>query len=456
MNLSRSRVAFAVAVALGTAAGSAHALRLGEARLLSRYAEPLVVEIDAQHDASEADGAQFDARVAGASAYAELGLEPVPALVGARARYASRRDRGVIRIEGAMPLHDLWVPLVVEVDTPAGRLRRQYDLIVEMLPAGPAPQPRVAERAPDRPQAAAPPASSAQKPAAAGAVSSPTPPAAAAASMAAGAPAGLPPRARPQATATRVAAARPAVPRAGAPVPTPAAVPAEAAREQHRVRPGESLARIARRLTGSDPEAGGALMRRILADNPHAFRDGNPNLLYAGAMLTLPAGAALPAPEAVPGDLARAAPAPARPAPGAPGGADPVDQAIVEARERIRALNERAVALESEIGDLEKRKNVLQATSAASEGARAPRAAAAGASAQPGVTPASRTGEGGFDFVIAGVMLAIGMIGFLIGRRSRRAPALVAEPALQSVFSEPTVKPARNKRGEALDFTRKG
>lgn len=61
------------------------------------------------------------------------------------------------------------------------------------------------------------------------------------------------------------------------------------------VRPGDSLSKIVRQIAPDSSIDRNSLMQRIVAANPRAFKDANPNLMLAGVSLTIPdAGMSLP------------------------------------------------------------------------------------------------------------------------------------------------------------------
>lgn len=56
----------------------------------------------------------------------------------------------------------------------------------------------------------------------------------------------------------------------------------------HRVRRGETLDMVIRRLVPSSPLQRNLLRSAFVKANPHAFRRNNPNWMYAGAVLQIP------------------------------------------------------------------------------------------------------------------------------------------------------------------------
>lgn len=88
---------------------------------------------------------------------------------------------------------------------------------------------------------------------------------------------------------------RPAKPSAGALPPAPP-VSFEGALPYGPVKPGETLAAIARQVRPSPSIALPQMMSLLVAGNPGAFTDGNPSSLRAGAMLKVPTAQALGVP----------------------------------------------------------------------------------------------------------------------------------------------------------------
>lgn len=65
-------------------------------------------------------------------------------------------------------------------------------------------------------------------------------------------------------------------------------ITAAAAPASWEVEKGQSLSRIVRQLLPDDRGSRAALMQAIVDLNPHAFRNADPSLMYAGVTLTLP------------------------------------------------------------------------------------------------------------------------------------------------------------------------
>ena len=99
---------------------------------------------------------------------------------------------------------------------------------------------------------------------------------------------------------------------APAPQPVQAAI-SIAPESRYRVQPGDSLSGIVRRLDGLEASSSAA-MAAIVAANPGAFIDGDPNRLKAGSLLAIPsfAGSVASVAEIAPAPVPVPAPAPAQ------------------------------------------------------------------------------------------------------------------------------------------------
>ncbi|MBL8259280.1 MAG: hypothetical protein JNM60_05685 [Candidatus Competibacteraceae bacterium] len=101
----------------------------------------------------------------------------------------------------------------------------------------------------------------------------------------------LPPPVLPKPVAA--APEQPAAPRAGLALPPPPPVSFEGATSYGPVRPGETLSGIASRVRPSGNVDLRQMMSILLAGNPGAFANGNPNELRRGATLKVPTAQAL-------------------------------------------------------------------------------------------------------------------------------------------------------------------
>ena len=272
MNQTSTKVArFALkAVALAAAClwGShAAALGLGRLAVQSALGETLKAEIEVTSITPE-EASSLKLRVAPPEAYRAAGVEYNAALAGADVQVVRRPDgRSVLRVTSERAVLEPFVDVIIEATWASGRLVREYTMLFD---------PPVTR------QAAAPAATS---PVVAPTPATATPIPAPAAPATAQAPA---PAAAPAPATTRAPAPRPA-PVAPRPAVAAAAEPAAAGGvDQYRVRPGDTLSRIA----GKTQRAGVSLDQMLVSlfrANPQAFMAENMNRLKAGTVLTVPA-----------------------------------------------------------------------------------------------------------------------------------------------------------------------
>ncbi|MFG6431490.1 FimV/HubP family polar landmark protein [Roseateles sp. LYH14W] len=266
---ARHHLAFAAALLM--AAGGAQALGLGRLNVQSSLGETMRAEIDITSLTPE-EAATLKVRVAPADAYRTSGVEYNPILSSAQVQIARREGRTVLRVSSDRAVQEPFVDVILELTWSTGRLVREYTLLFDP-PSLPKPAPVVT--APPALAAAPAPA----QPVAAEAVPAPAPAVA---------------TALPRNGSASAPLARPPV---AAPVPVRPPVTAAA---EYRVRPGDSLSRVARRTQVSGISLDQMLVG-LFRNNPDAFIDGNMNLLKSGAVLQVPSGdalAAVPAPEA--------------------------------------------------------------------------------------------------------------------------------------------------------------
>ncbi len=244
---------------------AAHAAGLGRLAVLSALGQPLDAEIELL---SVQKGETITARLAPPEVYQQAGAQYNNALTGARVT-VERRPNGDMYLKATTPrpINDPFVELLIEMNSENGRVVRQYTLLLDPpgygRAAGEIPPPaRPPEPAP--PVAAAPPAP----------VQSPAPPATARAVTPPPAPVAegpLPvPRERPGAAARK-----------------PAPAPAEPAKQYGPVKPGETLASIARNVKPESVSLEQTLVG-LYRHNPDAFIKQNMNLLRSGKILRVP------------------------------------------------------------------------------------------------------------------------------------------------------------------------
>ena len=226
-----------------------NAAGLGRLNMLSRLGQPLLAEIDLVSVTKE-ELSSLTARLASPDAYQQANVPFSPALVGARVSI-ERRPSGepYIKITSSRLVNDPFIDMLVELSWSSGRLVREYTALI------------------DPPDYGAPPAS----------VQPVVPPAAAATPA--------PPRGAPDAKPLAPAGERS---RGRAPAPK-AAAPAAAAGtgEYGPVQRGDTLSKIAQ---GNKPD--GVTLDQMLVSlyraNPDAFDGKNMNRLKTGKILRVP------------------------------------------------------------------------------------------------------------------------------------------------------------------------
>ncbi|MBN8750837.1 MAG: hypothetical protein J0I65_25545, partial [Variovorax sp.] len=262
-----SLLSVAVAMALGTLGGNAHALALGRLNVQSALGEPLRAEIDVTEiTAAEADGMKVG--MASREAFQAAGVAYNDALSNVRAALQRRADgRYVVRLTGSRPMNEPFVDILLEANWASGRIVRDYTVLLD--PPGSRQASAAVPIAPIAPQMSAP------------------------------APA---PRVAVAPSSNAVAAA----PRRERPAPAPSApaenrVRAEGGSDQQvTVRAGDTAGRLAANLKPADVSLDQMLVA-LLRANPDAFINGNVNRIKAGAVLQVPsasAAAAMPPDEA--------------------------------------------------------------------------------------------------------------------------------------------------------------
>ena len=257
-----SLLSVAIALALGTVSIDASALALGRLNVQSALGEPLRAEIDVTEiTASEADGMKV--AIASSEAFRAAGVAYNPALSDVRVSLQRRADgRYVVRLTGTRSLSDPFVDLLVEANWSAGRIVRDYTVLLDPPSSRQAAAPVV----PLAPQISAAPPVQRAPPAAAPAVVPP-----------------VPRRERPAAVAPAPATA------AEAPVRTGTASGGTGTGDQVTVRPGDTASKIAGAYKPADVSLDQMLVA-LLRANPNAFVGGNINRMKAGAVLDVSAG----------------------------------------------------------------------------------------------------------------------------------------------------------------------
>lgn len=439
---------------LALVAQYACAMGLGKAKVLSRIGEPLLIEVEVLAPSAAALEAA-SARIAPESAYRVLGAEYNPMLTGANARIETRDGRALVRVRTPASFEDVWLALVLELDTAEGRVRRHYDLLLD---------PKGSAAAPDAPPAAVD-------------ADAPARPARAAAP--------------PQPSAART--------------PDATAVAAHATQADaavYTVQAGDTLSEIARRF-GHSRRTRAAAMARIVSENAAAFAAGDPHRLQAGMVLRIPL-AADRTPAQAPADAVRLAGIPdrskqpkkrsadlpvapnRRQTPAADGRAEALAAASEALRERVEGLKTRIEQLDAQILAREQQERAHAesvAREARARNADAPEASQSGlrlapiTAAQAAQQDRRRYSPVGHSNETLAAMLLLGILGgFAAGYRlvrlslldyvphwgRRRADAAQAQESMPSAETNPAAPAPRTptppgsrteRHGADLDFS---
>ncbi len=259
------------AAALCLAGSGAWALGLGRLQVQSALGEPLRAEIDVTSMTPE-ETANLRVKVASPDSYRSAGVDYNPILPGTQVELRRRADgKPFLRLTSDRGVQEPFVDVILEMNWATGRLVREYTLLFD---------PPTVARAP-APIAAAPVT-------AAGPVIAAAPMAPAPAMAPADTPVAVPRNAERRAAAVPVnkVAAEPArEPRPAK--PAVAAVSGAAGVDTYRVKPGDSLSRIASRTMRPGVSLDQMLVS-LYRGNPDAFIGSNMNRLKSGVVLSVP------------------------------------------------------------------------------------------------------------------------------------------------------------------------
>lgn len=244
--LKKLTAAVASALVLSSAA---HAAGLGKLTVLSALGQPLRAEIELTAVSSD-EASGLVAKLASPEAFRAANIEFNPALLSLRFAVEQRNGRQFIRVSSTQPLNEPFVDMLLELSWNNGRLVREYTFLLDPAELRATQSAQVAASEP--PPSARPRAE--------------TPAAAPAASAAA--PAAVP------ATPERPRRSRQAASAAGGV-------------SEYRVKPGDSLGRIASQLKPVDVSLDMMLVALYRA-NPDAFIGNNMNRLKSGRILSVP------------------------------------------------------------------------------------------------------------------------------------------------------------------------
>jgi pilus assembly protein FimV len=239
----------------------AHAVGLGKLTILSALGRPLLAEVDLV-SVQKDELATLTARLASPEAFTQANVQYSPALVGVRLSIERRADGlPYIKIISTRPVNEPFIDLLIELSWAQGRLVREYTALID--PDGYAPGTPIVQAVP--PGEVAPVVAPESQP-----IVQAAPPVELAPAV----------TSELQPIEVKPAATAPAVAR-------PVAVPAKAeSKEYGPVRRGETLFTIA---TRTKPE--GVTLDQMLVSlyrgNPDAFA-GNMNNMKTGAILRIP------------------------------------------------------------------------------------------------------------------------------------------------------------------------
>lgn len=285
--------------------GLANALGLGAIDVKSALNEPLNAEIELVF-ASPAEQESLTVQLAREEDFQRVGLDASRVSVPLQFSVdRGSKGKAVIRVTSDKPVKDPALTILLEVNWGAGRLLREYSILLDpplMAPAirgsaamatavaEPAPAAIVESPAPKAPKPEAPKPTPAPPPAS----PPPAPVVAAAPAPKAETPKPAPPPA-PAPIETQKPAPAPVETAAATPPPPPASVaPAQpAAATYGPVDPGKNLLQVAREVAPGSPEEMNRFMVAVLRTNPQSFYQDNVNALKRGAVLTLPTQAQL-------------------------------------------------------------------------------------------------------------------------------------------------------------------
>jgi pilus assembly protein FimV len=232
----------------------AYAAGLGKLTILSSLGQPLAAEIDLV-SVQKDELSTLSARVASPDAFQQANMQYSPALIGVRMTIERRGDgKPFIRIVSTRSINDPFLAILIELSWSQGRLLREYTALLDPPGYTPVPAPVTPPVATATP--AAPNVSAESKPIA---------------------------PAQAEASGTAARGAKPS-PRTATPK---SASPSQAGSDEVAVKRGDTLAKIA---AGVKPE--GVTLDQMLVslyrNNTEAFAGANMNRLKTGAILRVP------------------------------------------------------------------------------------------------------------------------------------------------------------------------
>ncbi|WP_339409932.1 FimV/HubP family polar landmark protein [Pseudomonas sp. EA_35y_Pfl2_R5] len=369
--------------------GLVSALGLGEITLHSALSQPLDAEIEL-FDVGDLTDADMRVRLAPAEVFSRSGVDRLYFFNDLRFTPLLRGGKSVIRVVSTQPVREPYLNFIVEVVRPNGQLYREYTVLLD------------------------PPSSAAYRSLAAPASSAP--------------------------------AAAPITPRVTTDAPVrPAVMPAAHLGNRYGVVSGDSLWKIATRLTADAGQVSPqVVMNDIHALNPQAFINGDINRLRAGVQLLLPDS--LASASSVVSEPSAAALPEATAAPSTPLPVDPPAEQLIQEQARVEEelasqisetlqLQQSLAQLGLQVQQLQEQMEARDQQIAGLQAELAARRASAEATAAPAPTPVAVTPpvtiESGSKWlaIIAGLLalLLAGVAGLFW--RSRKPVEPTAVPA---------------------------
>lgn len=243
----RKLLPFCIAAAL--LSGPAVAVGLGEIQLTSYLGKPLQAEV-ALNSLGDLSADQMKISIGSEADYQALGVEYSYLHTLLKIEPFVRGGRGYVRITTREPISEPYLNFVLNVQWPQGRVVREFTVLLD-----PAPIAAVAATQPERARLTESAVASQET---------------------------VQPVARSRRSVQKPASASvPASEQSQSPAPT------ESRDGDYIVQRGDSLWRIAERLSPQNAELQ-QVMNAIVAQNPHAFVNGNPNRIKEAARIVVP------------------------------------------------------------------------------------------------------------------------------------------------------------------------
>ncbi|MCR8923568.1 hypothetical protein NO559_12355 [Dasania sp. GY-MA-18] len=219
---------------LVSALGSqAAALGLGELSYSSYLGQPLDARITLISPEKDYDTNELKVRQLSAEQAATMGVELLSYFQRFEIEPVLNNGQLYIKLHSEDPVTEPFINFFIELKWPQGKVYREYTLLLDPPAVAPAQLEQASPQAQQRPQAAT----------------------------------------RAKVNPRPAAATRPAM---------------SLSQDQYRVRSGDSLSRIAQRLSQGSQYHYSDIMNWLLANNPQAFIKGDPNRLKAAVVLNLP------------------------------------------------------------------------------------------------------------------------------------------------------------------------